>query len=338
MLCGGMYRSASTWQYNVAGRLVEQYHAGKRRGYCFSGSEIAAGAHVPGCPDSWGVLKAHEADRVYAGLLARGEALALYAFRDLRDVAYSLIHKANSTFAATIESTPILGQAIANFRFWTSQPRTLVQRYEQIVAQPAASVRAIAAHLGIVLTLGESERIAGEFTLEKNRERAEQVARQYRSLGVDLDDPANALCRDELSQWHWNHIRDGRIGSWRQVATPRELAALAHQCGRWLIEQGYEHDYSWARDAFDYLLFEDFERHQAALALARRECEQSRQEAHNAGLQLQAAHRRTADLAARLHELERLGPGALRLARVFHRTAGAAIRTFAPGSREPWPA
>jgi hypothetical protein len=241
-----MYRAASTWQYNVAGHLVERYRAGKRLGYCSDARLIETVLDAPSAPDSWQVLKAHEPYPILAEMLARGEALALYSYRDLRDVAYSVIHKRASTFEAAIEADGVLIAAIAGFRFWTAQPRTLIQRYEQLVVDPVAGVRAIAAHLEVPLPPGAAGEIAREFSLEKNRQRAREVARQFQSLGMDLSDPANALCCDELSQWHWNHIRDGRVGGWRRAATPRELSVLARQCGGWLIEQGYEQDDSWS--------------------------------------------------------------------------------------------
>ncbi len=303
-----MYRSASTWQYNVAGYLVEQSRAGRRAGYCSHADPLVLAA--PG----WQVFKAHEADPVFADMLAHGQARALYAFRDLRDVAYSLIHKANNTFEAVIESDGLLDRALANFRFWTSQSHTLVQRYEDLVADPVAGVRAIAAHLAIPLPAGAAEHIAEEFSLEKNRERMRRVAEHYRSLGVDLHDPANALCRDEQTQWHWNHIRDGRVGGWRSVATPRELMVLARRCGRWLIEQGYEPDYAWAVGALDYVLFEEHERLLGALADAHRGWNLVRAD-------LEVHQRQILHLGARLRELEDLGPAALRLARLIHALA-----------------
>ena len=40
VLCGGMYRACSTWQYEVAAHLIEQYLGGQRLGY-FTGEQYA---------------------------------------------------------------------------------------------------------------------------------------------------------------------------------------------------------------------------------------------------------------------------------------------------------
>ncbi len=37
VICAGMYRACSTWQYEVAAHLVEEHAAGRRLGYLASG-------------------------------------------------------------------------------------------------------------------------------------------------------------------------------------------------------------------------------------------------------------------------------------------------------------
>ena len=38
----------------------------------------------------------------------------------------------------------------------------------------------------------------------------------------------------------------GKVGDWREQATPEQCATLARTCGPWLIEHGYEVDDRWA--------------------------------------------------------------------------------------------
>ncbi len=255
VICCGMYRAASTWQYNVACHLVERFYSGERLGYLFDGESLKARRGTPLHSAEWVVVKAHELDPIFAELISSGEAVALYSYRDLRDVAYSVAHKRNSTFEREIEGTDLLPQAIRNFQFWTSCSRSLSQRYEQIIPAPVVAVQEIAAFLGITLQADVAEQIATEFSLESNKARVESIAADLRSRGVDLSKPANALCYDEATQLHWNHIRDGSTGGWRALATPRHIAVLARGCGRWLIEQGYEKDWAWAQSAMEHLLF-----------------------------------------------------------------------------------
>ena len=41
VLCAGMYRACSTWQYEVAAHLVEEHRSGRRLGYLASGEYTA---------------------------------------------------------------------------------------------------------------------------------------------------------------------------------------------------------------------------------------------------------------------------------------------------------
>jgi len=93
-----MYRSGSTWQYNIASRLVEQHRGGYRLGFFTPANFIEKGLpqRVVQTDQNCLILKVHDRDKCFASLLADGCARALYSYRDLRDVAYSLMHKLNS--------------------------------------------------------------------------------------------------------------------------------------------------------------------------------------------------------------------------------------------------
>jgi hypothetical protein len=242
-----MYRSGSTWQYNIASHLVEQHQRGRRLGF-FSPAEFIAKClgQEPVPPDSTPqVLKAHERDECFAGLLADGRALAVYSYRDLRDVAYSLMHKLRTSFEDAILRQRILHAAILNDEFWAKQPRTLCQEYGHIAADPATCIQEIADHLSIKIDRAASEALAAEYSLEANRQRTEALRTALVEQGMDLSDSRNALLNDDDTLLHWNHLRTGESGSWRELATPVQKTQLARICGRWLIARGYETDESW---------------------------------------------------------------------------------------------
>jgi hypothetical protein len=312
VLCVGMYRSGSTWQYDVACHLVEKHRAGRRLGF-LTGEQFAART---GEPDGWQVVKSHNQHPAFAAALSEGRALALYSYRDLRDVAYSLAHKWGSSFAEVVERKQLLHLCLENDAFWSTRPRTLSQRYEAIMADPAAAVEEVAEQLGITLEDGEADAVAQEYSLKANLWRAIEFANRLRERGVDLDDPANAHRWDEHTQLHWNHIRAGRVGGWRQEAAPRELATLAGICGRWLIERGYEPDLAWALPALDHV-GRELEATQQALREARAELARKTRECE---------------------ELRQFGPLALGLARGVHNLSrryprlSAAVKRLLPGA------
>jgi len=310
VFCVGMYRSCSTWQYNVACRLLERHRDARRLGPLTEEAfqEIDRRGHDT---SSWLVLKCHDSNPSFAAALAEGRALALYSFRDLRDVCYSLMHKFGQTFEQVTEPRGLLRGCVAGDAFWTAQTRTLCQQYERLMEQPLAGVREIAAHLGVEPAEGEAESLVDEFSLPANRQRAAHFADRLRQEGHDLSDPANALLWDPDSLLHWNHIRTGEAGSWRRLSDSSQLATLALACGPWLIERGYETDFSWARAGLDYLEnvlhngVPAFQRH----VLLSREIRQEQ------AASLESARRTMEELEARLSSYADLGPDALGVAR-----------------------
>ncbi len=157
VLCGGMYRACSTWQYEVAAHLIEHYLGGRRLGY-ITGEEYAAvlRSESPNAGTTaehtrrWRVIKSHEGDRSFAWALAKNRAIAVYAYRDVREVVFSLMHKRGITFEQLLRQG-MIHQILANDRFWMARADVLIQRYEDLLADPTRGVIELARHLGIRL-------------------------------------------------------------------------------------------------------------------------------------------------------------------------------------------
>src|SRR5262245_21107845 len=100
VFCIGMPRSASTWQYAVTCAMVECQGSTRRMGFFHSPDHLAQFVtEYPPSPQQWRVFKTHAPPSDWlASRLATGNARAVYSFRDLRDVAFSLAHKLTSSF------------------------------------------------------------------------------------------------------------------------------------------------------------------------------------------------------------------------------------------------
>jgi hypothetical protein len=245
VICAGMYRACSTWQYEVAAHLTEERCGGRRLGYLVSGEFTAllrddtlkrkAGSREQ---RGWRVIKAHEGEPSMARELRAGAACALYAHRDIRDVVFSLMHKRSQTFEQIVRQG-MIHQILANDRFWMAQSNVLVQRYDALISDPAKGVVELANHLGFALEAGKAERIAALYSQESNRARTEALKQRLEQAGVDLESAGNTQIFDESSLLHWNHMRQKGAASWRTMATPRQVAVLHRLCGRWLAARGY---------------------------------------------------------------------------------------------------
>jgi hypothetical protein len=239
-----MCRSCSTWQYEIASDLIERHRQGSRLGY-LTGDAFATYEETPRSEKGCQVVKSHDRHPSFADLLKKGRALALYSYRDLRDVTYSMMHKWQASFEDVIEERKLIEMCLLNDEFWSGQPGVLIQRYCAVVANPVAGTEEIAEHLGIRLECGEAAQLASEYSLEANRERANSLRSALEQTGLDLMDPQNSLLSDPRTLVHWNHVRTGEAGSWQATATPPQRIRLAQLCGEWLIARGYEKDYSW---------------------------------------------------------------------------------------------
>jgi hypothetical protein len=254
VICAGMYRACSTWQYEVVAHLIEQFRGGVRLGYLTSEqyaallrSDALDHRDSPAGDRRWRVLKSHEGDRSFARSLALGRAMAVYAHRDVRDVVYSLGHKRGMTFDQLLRGG-MIHQVLANDRFWMGQPNVLVQRYDDLLADPIGGVKELARHLGIALGDSEAARIASLYSRESNRARSAALERRLKEAGVKLEGATGAQICDPTTLLHWNHMRQRGTGSWRTSATPNERATLHRLCGRWLKARGYSVDPAPARE------------------------------------------------------------------------------------------
>jgi hypothetical protein len=157
-----MYRSGSTWQYNIASHLVEQHRGGSRLGFLSAAEFIAkVPSEVPSEPDSpWQVMKTHDRHDCFARLAATGQALVICSYRDLRDVTYSLIPKLRLTFEEVLFRDRLLDLAMTNDEFWSGQPHTLCQEYGRITSSPVVCIAEIANHLGIKIGHYEAASLA----------------------------------------------------------------------------------------------------------------------------------------------------------------------------------
>jgi hypothetical protein len=243
-----MYRACSTWQYEVAAHLVEQRLQGERLGYLSDENYAATADRFSpilerggrgGCV--WRTLKSHEGGRSFARALRSGRALAVYAFRDLRDVVQSLMRKRAVSFRELLRQG-MIHQLLANDAFWRAQPRVLIQRYEDLIADPVTGVLQIARHLGLALTRGEAAEIADEYSIASNQARINSLLQRLHDTGIDLTNPINRQVCDPTTLLHWNHLGPAGAGSWRHRASARQNVVLTRICGDWLERNGYESD------------------------------------------------------------------------------------------------
>ncbi len=206
VLCTGVFSSGLDWRFAVASYLVESGGRGEGAGVCRP-DDLPLAEHRP---DRLKVLKWDRPGSRSAALLAEGQAVALYGYRDLRDVVVAWLRGEAGTFEELIERGDFVQRCLDSDRFWRSRQNVLVQAYETTVVKPVATILDIARHLRL---------------WRWGPEEASYLARRF--------PPATD---------------DGGPGTWRNVLTPPQREVLADLCGDWLIQRGYERDYRWVQE------------------------------------------------------------------------------------------
>jgi hypothetical protein len=178
------------------------------------------------------VVKAHAFLPAAAPLVTAGNAVAIYCYRDVRDVALSLAVMTHKSITK-LYSEGTLYALLEHHKQWTNLPGVLVSRYETIVENVAGEAQRIANLLGVELTADEAAELAAKYSLDRQRERIASFTDEARG-GVDADqrfDPQSLL--------HRNHVRSGQSQGWRQELTPDEVALIERLAAGWLVEHGY---------------------------------------------------------------------------------------------------
>lgn len=224
VLCNGMIRSASTWSYNVVLKIMRA--AAGDDVYGDYNENVAQ--FLESCPPTapYLILKCHMLDSVGRGLVERGEARVIYTCRELADAAASFMNMFQFDFPHTLSA---LNGALELYRLHRDSGRALILGYREITSDPLESVASIARHLGVTAPASVLERITEETSVERARDRVEQL-----KAGVDADKLVrfDRFVHDRETLLNIDHIRDGRRGYGRASLTEQQLSeidALAKQ-------------------------------------------------------------------------------------------------------------
>lgn len=231
IFCGGMPRAGSTLQFQLTAHLVEQAGLGTRVEWVRP-PELAALISRHSATPGLKVCKTHVCTPEVQAEFSRGNAKGVYVYRDVRDAIVSRMRKSGQSFDA-LERAGFLDRILVAFDAWTSLDGVLVSRYENLIADATTEVAHIAAHLGITLDRAGCERIAEQYSMDRQRERIEQVQNEGRMR------QSGAVTYDPVSNLHVDHIRSGRSGEWRTVLSARELKAVDRRAASWLAAHGY---------------------------------------------------------------------------------------------------
>jgi Sulfotransferase domain len=225
VLCNGMIRSASTWSYNVVMKLMRAALGEEVYGEYNEDISLFLGSSSSTTP--YRVLKCHTLDAVGRALVESGQAKVVFTCRNLADAAVSFMRMFNFDFEHTLSA---LESSLELYRFHQNVGTTLILTYGEITAQPLESVTKISRYLGIAASGVALEQITKDTSLERARERVEQL-----KAGVDDESLVrfDRFVYDRETLLNLDHIRDGRSGYGREALTELQSSRIDDLAARY---------------------------------------------------------------------------------------------------------
>lgn len=159
-------------------------------------------------------------------------AVALYIYRDLRDVISSLQEKNQFRLEGRgLERLVVKLQQ--SDEQWRALPGTYVSRYEDVTNNIGEEVERIARFLGLECTLDLLRDIAEDLSFESQQDRIRMVAE---SALVEVN-PTNAY--DPVSLLHRNHLQSGEAGRHRLNLDSTQIHLIETLAADWLQANRY---------------------------------------------------------------------------------------------------
>ncbi|MBF2048323.1 MAG: sulfotransferase domain-containing protein [Elainella sp. C42_A2020_010] len=232
VFCCGMYRSASTLQFQITTHLVQQFDLGQVVGW-IDANRFAEVRQQDKQEAGLKVIKVHKCTEAIKTEFLKNNAIGIYAHRDVRDVYASMMKQRQKSFEF-LWNEGFLEACLENYQKWTSLPNVLVSQYKKILADPAQEVRRIAEHLHIKTDSETCSEIANNYTLEVQQERINRFKQKVLQLQPSPDNHRDIVdYHDESTLLHMNHIDAVKAGRWKDDLYPQEVAQIEQTVDVW---------------------------------------------------------------------------------------------------------
>jgi hypothetical protein len=239
VFCCGMYRSASTLQFQITSQLVKEANAGQQIGWIdakrFAETQ-ATYAHEPG----FQVIKVHVCTDAIATEFLKGNAIGIYISRDIRDVYVSYLKQRQKPFDYLWQEG-FIEECLENYKIWTNLPAVLISKYEEVMPDLSLEVQRIAQHLNLEVSATRCQEIAATHDISPQKKRIEQFKQKLLQSTLNPNDHREIVdYHDEATLLHINHIDSAKAGRWQDDLSAQEAATIAQKVHEWCSANGYE--------------------------------------------------------------------------------------------------
>ena len=230
IFCGGMYRSGSTLQYNIASEIIERLKIGSREKYYPIHKEYFKNKFN----EDYKTFKSHILSKEIEEQIKNNNAYVLLTYRDIRDVMASWQKKNNFIFTVE-DGLKWASNTISSFQKWEniSCKKKLISKYEIFCSNIKKEVTRISELIGFDIENTIVDKIEEILQVEKLNNRLEGLSHDQ----IEID---NNLSWDKKTLIHINHFQDGRIGKYKNELDIELQTMLKKEFNSWLCTHGYE--------------------------------------------------------------------------------------------------
>lgn len=221
ILCTGMYRSGSTWSYNVCRTLME---AASTSVYCKYSENIEESLTGPATKYDHVVLKCHAVDIIGRGLIKHASCWSVYTFRDPMDAIWSGMDAFKESFDKALKNV------VDSLKFLEFQAQTDDAHfiwYNDITDRPVERILMIADYLGVEPTPRLIKRMADEYDRERLKEKTERIGKVKNEMGEYVDDPTATAIYDKKTLFNKGHVRVNNTSGYDMLSDEQFDKAMA---------------------------------------------------------------------------------------------------------------
>ena len=225
--CFGLHSSGSTWMFNLAREIC------RTQAVDFESCHQESDANLPWHALGWQliVVKSHAPELGFRSLIANSDEPAVITVREPRDAVASLMQRFATTFAEALEAVITSAGSLVALSRLRKLP---IFRYESRFVGDAETFDRIAALLRTNPSTDDREAILA--MLEP-----ESVKKAIRGLEAAGTIQGEEIW-DRTTQWHANHVGDGRVGKFANVLTPEQQYETLKQTREFCDCFGYDND------------------------------------------------------------------------------------------------
>lgn len=229
ILCTGMYRSGSTWSFNVVKSIVQENDPNATMYSDFTKSiqktiekKIKQFDNI--------VLKCHDLDEFGKSLVRHNCVKVIYTYRNPMEAITSGMQIFNKKFK---DALTMVKNSFELLQFQKKYENVCLIPYNEITNDSFLTVKKLSKHIDINLDEEKLKKIDAIFQRKKMKELVNGISKEVNSI-VDIDH----TFYNKINLFHRNHIREDDALPWEEYLTQDQKEEIRKTLKSYLDENG----------------------------------------------------------------------------------------------------